>query len=83
MDDVEHEVRRIVAQVAKVPETRLQPDTDLKVDLNVDSLLGLQIVAVLEQRFQLTVPDEDLDLYTTVGAIADTVKRLQAEQLSA
>ena len=76
MDPVEQEVRRIVAHIAKVPAERLTPDTDLRVELNVDSLQGLQIVAALEKRFGVTVPDEELDNYTTVRAITETVKRL-------
>lgn len=76
MDPVEQEVRRIVAHIAKVPAERLTPDTDLRVELNVDSLQGLQIVAALEKRFGVTVPDEELDNYSTVRAITETVKRL-------
>ncbi len=81
MDKVEEEVRRIVARVVKVPEQQLGRDTDLRVDLNVDSLQGLQIVAAIEKEFGLTVPNEELDLYSSVGMIADTLKRLEAERL--
>ena len=79
MNEVEQEVRRIVSRIVKVPESRLGRNVDLRVDLNVDSLQGLQIVAALEKSFGLRVPDEDLDLYTSVGAIVETVERLQAQ----
>lgn len=82
MDDVELQVRRIVSRVAKVPESKLGLDTDLRIDLNVDSLQGLQIVASIEKQFGLTVPDAELDLYTSVRSIVDTLKRLQAARIS-
>jgi acyl carrier protein len=77
MDNLEQEVIKIVSRITKVPATKLLPDTDLKASLNVDSLQGLQIVAALETQFGITLPDEDLDSYTTIGLIVETVKRLQ------
>jgi acyl carrier protein len=77
LDNVEQEVVKIVSRITKVPATRLLPDTDLKASLNVDSLQGLQIVAALENQFGIILPDEDLDSYTTIGLIVETVKRHQ------
>lgn len=77
MDNVEQEVVKIVSRITKVPTANLLPDTDLKASLNVDSLQGLQIVAALENQFGIILPDEDLDSYTTIGLIVETVKRHQ------
>jgi acyl carrier protein len=77
VDSVEQEVVKIVSRITKVPATTLLPDTDLKASLNVDSLQGLQIVAALENQFGIILPDEELDSYTTIGLIVETVKRHQ------
>lgn len=76
MVDVESEVRSIIARLTKVPQETLRPDTNLVSELNVDSLLGLQIMAALEKQFGVSIPDEELDSYTTVRMIVDTVKKL-------
>lgn len=65
-----------MARVTKIPAEKLLPDLDLKASLNVDSLQGLQIVAALEKQFGITLPDEDLDSYTSISAITETVRRL-------
>ncbi|HEX8475527.1 MAG TPA: acyl carrier protein [Pyrinomonadaceae bacterium] len=75
MNDIEHEVVSIVSRLTKVPPDRLSRDTDLKAELNIDSLQGLQIVAALEKKFDILLHDEDLDTYTSIGAIVETVKR--------
>jgi acyl carrier protein len=77
MDHIEQEVVSVVARLTKVPESRLTPDTDLRAELNVDSLQGLQIIAALEKRFDVTLADDELDSYTTVGSIAETIRRLR------
>ncbi len=73
MNDIEQEVVGIVSRITKVPAARLTRDLDLKAELNIDSLQGLQIIAALENRFGIVLNDEDLDNYTSIGAIVETV----------
>jgi len=78
MEAIEPEVVRIVSRVTKVPEDRFTAETDLRTDLNVDSLQGLQIVAAIEKRFGITVPAEEIDIYTSVNEIVATVERFRS-----
>lgn len=80
MTTTEHEIATIVSQITKTPVERITPDTDLRLDLNVDSLQGLQIVAAIEKHFGVTVPDEELDSYANMRAIVETVSRLRGER---
>jgi len=73
---LEQEVIAVVAGITKAPSARITPDTDLRVDLNVDSLQGLQIVAALEKRFNVELSDEDLDSYTSVRSICEAIRRV-------
>ena len=73
---LEPEVIAVVAGITKVPASRITPDTDLRVELNVDSLQGLQIVAALEKRFDVELSDEDLDSYTSVHSICEAIRRV-------
>ena len=77
MNETELEVIGIVSAITKAPPNTIGVDTDLRLDLNVDSLQGLQIVAALEKRFRVDVPDDDLDMYTSVRAIVDALGRLR------
>ena len=76
-DPIQAEVVAIVARIADIRPEDLRPEADLRSEHGVDSLLGLQIVAGLEKRFDLEVPDEDLDCYTTVDSIVTLVRRLK------
>ena len=77
MTPTEQEVALIVSAITKTPVDLITPDTDLRVDLNVDSLQGLQIVAAIEKHFNVTVPDDELDSYTNMRTIVETVTRLR------
>ena len=76
--NIEQEVTEIVARITKAPVERIGPDTHLKEELNVDSLQGLQIVAVIEKRFGVSVPDDQLDSSTSIREIVRTVENSRA-----
>jgi acyl carrier protein len=78
LDPIQHEVIAIVAAITKAPADAIGPDTDLRLDLNVDSLQGLQIVAALENHFHVELPDEDLDATTSVRAIVEALQKARA-----
>lgn len=78
MDPIDQDVIAIVAAITKTPAQSIGPDTDLRLDLNVDSLQGLQIVAALENHFKLQLPDDDLDVTTSVRAIVLALQKARA-----
>lgn len=78
--DIQDEVTEIVSRITKVPATRIGLDTHLKNELNVDSLQGLQILAVIEKRFNVSVPDDELDSYTSIREIVRTVEHSKASE---
>jgi len=80
MGTIEETVTGIVGRITKAPLWKISLDTDLKTELNVDSLQGLQIVAAIEKRYGFTLPNEDLDSYTSVRAIADLVRRMTSDE---
>jgi acyl carrier protein len=75
---LEREIVAIVARITRSSPDRITRDTDLRTALNVDSLQGLQIVAAVEKRFGITVANDEIDFYTSVGAIVEIVERLRA-----
>jgi acyl carrier protein len=77
VNTIQQDVAAIVAAITKAPVQSIRPETDLRADLNVDSLQGLQIVAAIEQHFDVTIPDDELDVYTNMQAIVDAVSRLR------
>jgi acyl carrier protein len=79
---IEAEVRALITDVARVDGSVIGPDEDLVERLGIDSLQGLQMLAAVEKRFALRLPDEDLVRLNTVGRIADVVERLRGRSAS-
>lgn len=60
-------------EVLRVDRATLHEATAFADDLEADSLALVEIVMVLEERFDLRIPEDDLGEVTTVGAAADLV----------
>ncbi|UJF31873.1 phosphopantetheine-binding protein [Paenibacillus hexagrammi] len=62
----------------EVPDT-LAESLLLYEDLNVDSIMMLQLVVYLEETFEVTVPEEEIspDTFKTVGLVIDYIEALQ------
>ena len=56
--------------------SRIPPDARFKEDLEIDSLLVVDIVIDIERRFGIRLPEEDLVRMSTLGDAARMVKRL-------
>lgn len=74
--DVEAAVREIIGRVSRVDVSSLGRDDDLVEHLGVDSLEGLQILAGIEKRFDVRLPDDELITMRTIGRITDALEAL-------
>lgn len=60
----------------KLKDVEVLPTSKIKDDLGADSLDTLQMLMALEDTFDMTVPDEVLSTFVTVG---DVVAYLEKE----
>ena len=68
------EVRQIIADIVEVPAEQVGDDMSLSEDLGVDSLMALEIVATIEKKYRVQIPEERLQQVKTLN---DTVALAQ------
>ncbi len=69
----------VIARV-KPPEKPLTAETRFVDDLGLDSLTVMELVAEVEDTFDINVPINLLPEIHTVGELAATIDRLRSEQ---
>jgi acyl carrier protein len=74
-DDVEPIVIEILSRRRKVDSASIRPETTLT-ELGIDSLEGLEVIFALEDRFDISIADEDAAAMKTVGAVVAGVQKL-------
>ena len=66
-------IREVAVEVLSVDPDQVTETARFKEDLDADSLDLVELVMGLEERFDIEVPEEDLDGVTTVGQALDLV----------
>ena len=83
MIDIEQTVIDIIAKEGSVQRDKIVLDATLQ-DLDVHSLDGVQIIFALEDKFDITVPDDQAQHATgTVRQLIDGVTKLVAAKKGA
>ena len=72
----------VIAEMANVPVDSLRSETELVGDLGFDSSRALELVILLEDKLEITVPDHVLQQLNTVGDVLTCVKGLKPDETS-
>lgn len=68
-------IREVAVEVLSVEPDAVTEEARFKEDLDADSLDLVELVMGLEERFDITVPEEDLEDVTTVGQAVTLVMK--------
>ena len=69
---MKEELRALIAEIAEKDE--IPDDVSFK-DLGIDSMMGVEIVAAIERRYQVKIEDAELALVTTLNASMALVQK--------
>ena len=78
---LKEELRELIAEIAEKDEI---PDDVAFKDLGIDSMMGVEIVAAIERKYQVKIEDSELEQITTLNSSMDLVsKKLGSEAVAA
>ena len=75
-DNREEEIRQMISDVTGVQKEKIVLDADFFTDLGVDSLKAIEIVAALERKYRVVVPEKDIPNIRTLRKILEHTKDL-------
>ena len=74
-EEVRSDLAEIVNEVAGVPTDDVQLDKSFTDDLDVDSLSMVEIIYACEEKFGVSIPDEESKNLKTVGDAVAYIER--------
>ncbi|MFQ5713551.1 MAG: acyl carrier protein [Candidatus Scalinduaceae bacterium] len=80
-DNIDKEVTSIVAEVTELEESEIweKRDSDFFKELEIDSLLALEILALIEKKYKIQIPEEKLVDITSLNATIGMTKSILEE----
>lgn len=59
-ETMKSEIRKMVAEIAETSEEDIKEEDKFVDDLGVDSMMALEIVAGIEKKYKIRIPEEEL-----------------------
>ncbi len=66
MDNIEQQVKKVVAEQLSINEADIKNDSAFIADLGADSLDTVELVMALEDKFGIEIPDDQQEKIQTV-----------------
>lgn len=76
----ERQLRELVGTVTGRDASSLRPDDDLVETLGLDSLTALRLLAMVEKRFAVRIPDQELATMRTLRRIGQLLQQTTGTQ---
>jgi len=77
--EIEAEVVAIVKRISRQP-VEPRADSDLALDLGFDSMRVFELIAALEDRFDVSIPLNDIEAIRTVAQVGEYLRHVIAGQ---
>jgi acyl carrier protein len=75
-DAVKKDVKKLVGEIAEVPAAKLKDNASFYDDLGVDSIKALEIVASIEKKFKVRIPESKIPTIHSLQDVYDILEKL-------
>lgn len=76
------DLRAMVAEILEVEPETIDGDAGFVKDLGMDSMMALEILAGIEKKYRIVVPEDSLPKFTTLNKTVEIVNGIINEKFS-
>lgn len=76
INNLEKEIRSLVAEILEIDEGKIKPEARFVEELGMDSMMALEILASVEKRYKVKIPEEYLTKVTSLKSMVEIAKKL-------
>jgi acyl carrier protein len=81
MSNMVEEIKKMVIEILEVEPEEINMETDFIKDLKVDSLRSLEILATLEKKYRIKIPEEMLKKMTNLKQVIEITEQMTAAKV--
>lgn len=76
MDNIEQDIRALVAEILETDPSEIASDANFVKDLGMDSMMALEILAGIEKKYRIAIPEDLLPKFTNLEETTKIIKGL-------
>jgi len=70
------EIKKLVADIAEKTPEEIKDDATFSEDLGIDSMMALEIVATIEKKYKIMIPENEIPNIRSLQNVYDLVEKL-------
>lgn len=80
LENLENEIKNIIAEIIEKEPSEITPEAKFVEDLGVDSMMALEIMAAIEKKYKIAIPEEKLPQLATLKDTVAVAKEFLANK---
>lgn len=77
---LEKELKNLIAEIAEIDTAKVTPNANFVEDLGMDSMMALEILASIEKKYKVKIPEDYLGKISTLSHVIEMVKKFLSEK---
>ncbi|MBM3248786.1 MAG: acyl carrier protein [Candidatus Omnitrophica bacterium] len=75
-EKIDAEIKKIVAEILETEPEKIASDAKFVEDLGMDSMMALEIMAAIEKKYRIAIPEDMLPKFTSLSQTASLIKEV-------
>lgn len=76
VEKINGEIRKIVADILETEPEKIASDAKFVEDLGMDSMMALEIMAAIEKKYRVVIPEDMLPKFTSLNQTVSLIKEI-------
>ena len=73
--NLEQSLKQIIAEILEVEPDTITPQANFVEDLGMDSMMALEVLASIEKKYKLRIPEENLSKITNLNKTVEIINK--------
>jgi len=73
---LEAEIKKMISEIAEIEPEKITKDANFVEDLGMDSMMALEVLASLEKKYNIKIPEDNLTKITSLNNVVVLLMQL-------
>ncbi|RKY38212.1 MAG: acyl carrier protein [Candidatus Omnitrophota bacterium] len=80
LEKMKKEIKKLISEIAEIPQNQIKDDARFVEDLGIDSMMALEIVASIEKKYKIVIPEEKIPTINSLNTIYSLIKEISTKK---
>jgi len=72
---IKQEIKSLISTISEIPQEQIDETKDFFKDLGIDSMKALEIIASIEKKYKIIIPEEEIPKITNLNAVYNFIEK--------